>query len=230
MCGRFTLTIDREEFKRNFNYTLERFDYNPNYNIAPGQEVPVIYRMPGENEISVRKMRWGLVPRWAENKKLGYRLINARGETVDKKPAFRDAFSKRRCLVPADGFYEWRKNNGTKTPFRIMLPTGNPFAFAGLWEKWINPENEKEELYSFTIITTDAAASIREIHPRMPVMMVDEKIWGKWLDPGAEAETLKEILKPYEGELFYYEVSTLVNSPTNNFPEIIQPVKGGKAE
>jgi len=227
MCGRFTLTLDREEFKRHFNYTLERFDYSPNYNITPGQEVPVIYRIPKKDAITVRKMRWGLVPRWAENKNVGYRLINARGETVDKKPAFRDAFFKRRCLVPADGFYEWRKNNGTKTPFRIMLPTGKPFAFAGLWEKWINPRDKKEELYSFTIITTDAGAAVKEIHPRMPVMVVDEKSWERWLDPRADVEILKEILKPYEGELLCYEVSPLVNSPANNSPEIILPVKRG---
>ncbi|HBT20903.1 MAG TPA: hypothetical protein DEA47_06045 [Peptococcaceae bacterium] len=224
MCGRFTLTLSGEEFKRHFNYTLERFDYSPNYNIAPGQEVPVIYRKPHRDEIAVRPMRWGLVPRWAENKNVGYRLINARGETVDKKPAFRDAFLKRRCFVPADGFYEWRKDNGTKTPFRIMLPDGKPFAFAGLWEKWINPKNREEELYSFTIITTDAGAAVKDIHPRMPVLMVDEKIWEMWLDPKADVGSLKEIIKPYDGELVCYEVSTQVNSPANNYPEIIMPV------
>jgi len=222
LCGRFTLTVDEKDFKKHFRYTVERFDYSPSYNIAPGQEVPVVYFDRDKNEIRIRSMRWGLVPHWAKEKSIGFRMINARAETADKKPAFRFPFLKRRCLIPADGFYEWQKKEGDKIPFRIALPGGDPFAFAGLYDRWVSPEGN-EEIYSFTIITVEAGKSIKHIHDRMPAMLVDGKSRSAWLDPEGSVEGLKSVLIPYDGELVAYEVSKLVNSPKNNFPGVIAP-------
>lgn len=170
-------------------------------------------------------MRWGLIPSWAKDTAIGNRMINARAETLAEKPSFRKAFEKRRCIVPADSFFEWRKTNGkTKIPVRFVLKSREPFAFAGLWETWRKPDGQ--ELRSFTIITTAANDLLRPIHDRMPVILrqSDE---GKWLDPSAaDAAKLTLLLAQYPAEAMEsYDVSTLVNSPRNDVPECIAPVK-----
>lgn len=247
MCGRFTLTLNEKLLRELLNISLDGLDFKPNYNIHPGANVPVVvaYDKPavsfanpsevteepaGADNLSdptavwtsARLMRWGLIPPWAKTPSTGYKMINARGETVHEKPAFRRPFQKQRCLVPADGFYEWQKHPNGKIPYRIMLPDNRPFTFPGLWEKWNSPNGE--EVYSFTIITVDASPSIRDIHNRMPVIFDNHPIRTAWLDLNTPLDELKGFLTPYDGELISYQVSTLVNSPKNNFPELIDRV------
>jgi putative SOS response-associated peptidase YedK len=173
-------------------------------------------------------LRWGLVPSWAKEPELGSRLINARSETVAEKPAFKGAFRRRRCLVPADGYFEWRKDEAekagrpAKTPYWIHREGRRPLALAGLWEKW--EPRDGSPLYTFAILTTEAAAAFREIHPRMPVILPQGE-WARWLKPGAVPEELLPMLRPYQGEdLRAYPVSTLVNSPRNDLPACVEPV------
>ena len=172
-------------------------------------------------------LRWGLIPSWAKEPSIGSRMINARSETVAEKPAFRRAFLRRRCLVPADGFFEWKKEEGEgakkspKTPHWIHPASEKPFAMAGLWEKWAPTDGEP--MYTFTILTTEAVPSIRGIHPRMPVILPPGAYEG-WLDPDASSEDLLSVLQPYGGEMRAHPVSSLVNSPRNDFPECIKPV------
>ena len=221
MCGRYSLVVDLKYFAEHYGYTVERFDFSPNYNISPGSQVPIIYA-DRSGEPAVTAMRWGLVPRWAKDKSPGYRLINARSETVDVKPAFRHAFAGGRCLVPADGFYEWEKDGERKIPYRVVFPDSRPFVFAGLWDLW-DPGAAGEILYSFAILTAAANEDIKPVHPRMPVIL-DPDDWGRWLNPDSGGKELKDLLLPYPGKLLVYEVSSLVNSPRNNSPEVIRPV------
>lgn len=221
MCGRYTLTVDEKFLRELFDIALEDFEYEPHYNIYPGAEVPVVYTSGLEKRRTARPMRWGLIPRWAKEDSVGYKMINARGETVHKRPVFKGAFSQRRCLVPADGFYEWEKTEQGKTPYRITLPDGSVFSFAGLWESRLGPEGR--DIYSFTIITVKANEHVGRIHKRMPVILPSKGSWEKWLNPKTPGEKLKQMLVPYEGPLVSYKVSPLVNSPTNNFPELILP-------
>jgi putative SOS response-associated peptidase YedK len=169
-------------------------------------------------------LRWGLIPSWAKDPAMGNRMINARAETVAEKPAYRRAFKKRRCLVPADGFFEWKKGEGEgtqkvpKTPFWIHRMDGKPFAMAGLWEKWT--PGEGAPVYSFTIITTEAVPEIREIHPRMPVIL-PRSLHDRWLDLRTSPGDLKDLLHPFGDGLQAYPVAPLVNSPRNDVPECI---------
>ncbi|MCH7795368.1 MAG: SOS response-associated peptidase, partial [Proteobacteria bacterium] len=168
-------------------------------------------------------LRWGLIPAWAKDPAIGNRTINARAETVAEKPAFRAAFRERRCLIVADGFYEWKTEAGGKQPYRITLVDGGPFALAGLWERWAGPHGG-EAIESCTIVTTEANARLRAIHPRMPVILAPDA-FDPWLDPetpGAEAEAL---LVPYPSEaLTHYRVSPRLNSPANDDPALIEPL------
>ena len=166
-----------------------------------------------------------MIPSWAKEESIGNRMINARAETVAEKPSFRNSFKRRRCLVPADGFYEWKKptGGGRKIPMRIVLKDKEPFAFAGLWDTWVNPEGEEVE--SFTIITTQANELLRRIHDRMPVILAEEQE-ATWLDQDADAQELLSMLKPFPGEMEAYPVSTLVNSPSNDDQRCISPVCG----
>ena len=221
MCGRFTLTADQDSFEDRFSLTRFDMGWVPSFNIAPTQEVLTVTNDGGENRPEL--MRWGLVPSWAKDPKIGNRMINARSETLAEKPSFRTAFKRRRCLIPADGFYEWKREGKAKKPMLITANPGGLFAFAGLWETWKQPDDSW--LLTCAIITTSANEVMKSIHDRMPVILPRESE-ASWLDP-EEQDTamLSELLLPYDSDrMEAYEVSTLVNSPRNNFPEVIEPV------
>jgi putative SOS response-associated peptidase YedK len=217
MCGRYSLTTPVEGLRRLFEVP-ELPNLAPRYNIAPSQDAPVV-RLGQDGRRSLVLMRWGLIPSWAKEAKIGYRMINARAETVAEKPAFRAAFGRRRCLVAADGFYEWRTEGRAKQPYRITLEDGGPFAFAGLWERWRSPEGEIIE--SFTIVVTEANQHLRPIHDRMPVIL-DPADHDAWLDVAAELpDRALALLKPFPGErLSIYPVSARVNSPKHEGADV----------
>ena len=220
MCGRFTLTSDLRALELRFNFRGADLDYTPRYNVAPTQEALTVVR-DGENRAEY--MRWGLVPFWAKDAAIGSRMINARAEGIAEKPAFRNAFKKRRCLILADGFYEWRKEGKTKTPMRIVLKSREPFAFAGLWESWKAPDGES--LHSCTIATTTPNELIAAIHNRMPVIL-SEEAERIWLDPEQhDARVLNDVLIPFPaGSMEAYQVSDTMNSARNDTPECVKPV------
>lgn len=222
MCGRFSLGVPTDRLVAAFGIAEGDLDWEPRYNIAPTQQVPAV--VAGEAGPRLGTLRWGLVPYWAEDPAIGNRMINARAETVDRRRAFREPFRRRRCLVLADGFYEWKQEDGHKTPMRIRTPEAEPFAFAGLWDRWRPPHGDP--LHTCTIITTDAADSIRGIHDRMPVILPAGDR-DRWIDPDADPGALHALLRPYQGPLDAYAVSTLVNSPANEGPELIEPAASG---
>ena len=224
MCGRFTLTTNMDELQARFDFEARDLVLRPRYNVAPTQEVVAILGdgdNPGHNRAEL--MRWGLIPFWAKDAKIGARMINARAETVAEKPAFRTALRKRRCLVLADGFYEWKKEENGKTPMYIAAKSRGPFAMAGLFETWKSPEDEL--IRSCTIITTSPNTLMEDIHDRMPVILPKDAE-TIWLDPKLEdQETLTSLLTPYPAEeMEAYVVSTLVNTAKNDFPECITEV------
>ena len=221
MCGRYTLTIPVETLAKEFGLTGPVPEVPPSYNIAPTQEVAVVLEDGGEHRLEM--LRWGLIPSWADDPQIGSRMINARSETAAEKPSFRRAFRERRCLIPADGFYEWQGTNNGKQPFYIHMQDGSPFAFAGLWESWQNPEDS--EIRTCTILTTEANELLAPIHNRMPVIL-DSEDYELWLHTGVrEVELLSTLLKPYSSDtLEAYPVSRRVNSPANNEPSCIEPV------
>ena len=216
MCGRFTLSANLDDLQGRFGFMARDLEYRPRYNIAPTQQIVTV---TNDGTRRAQLMRWGLVPFWAKDLKIGNRMINAVGETLATKPAFRAAFKKRRCLVPTDGFYEWKKQDGGKQPYRITLKDEGIFAFAGLWELW----KGEEEIESFTIIVMDANDFLRPIHDRMPVIL-EPADYDVWLDGEVQSvETLKGLLKPYSSEkMTAYSVSKRVNSPKNDDPECIE--------
>jgi len=224
MCGRFSLVNAEESMRRLFEYDGPALNLPPRYNIAPSQKVPVV-KAGKEGGRSLAMMRWGLIPSWAKDAAIGNKMINARAETVAEKPAFRSAFRHRRCLVPADGFYEWKKLDGTKQPYRIGLEGDAPFAFAGLWEVWDGPEGA---VRSFTIVTTDASAAIADIHDRMPVILPPRHFAG-WIAEDTPPEVLLAMLGPYEGHaedggpLRAYPVSSRVNNVRNDDADLLKP-------
>ncbi len=221
MCGRYSLTSPPEAIRRLFGLDVTP-NLPPRYNIAPTQMVPVVRLAAGSAKRELVLLRWGLVPSWAKDLSIGARLINARGDTVDEKPSFRSAFRHRRCLVVADGFYEWRTEGKTKQPMRVTLKSGGPFAFAGLWERFEKgPEGPVE---SFAIITTDAADLIAPIHDRMPVML-DETDHATWLDPASKPERLAALLRPFpSGGLAVYAVSSRVNAVRHDDDGCVAPL------
>jgi putative SOS response-associated peptidase YedK len=221
MCGRYTLTSSADDLGVEFGVELPA-DYQPHYNIAPSQPVPII-GLDTNGEKRLAFVRWGLVPYWAESPKDVKHTINARAESLLLKPAFREAFIERRCLVIADGFYEWQKRDGKRQPFRFHLKDDRPFAFAGIWERW--KDENGQPLYSCAIVTTDASSVVSPIHDRMPVIL-DRDARAAWLDPASDPVHLGEILVPYEkGDLQGYPVSTKVNSVANDSPELIAGVE-----
>jgi putative SOS response-associated peptidase YedK len=221
MCGRFTRTAEIPEIAVQFGVKEVASDLGPSYNIAPTQDIAVII---SEGERQLVQVRWGLIPSWADDPKIGNKLINARAETLVEKPSFKNAFRKRRCLIVADGFYEWQKSGATKKPIYIRLKSGRPFGFAGLYETWISPDGE--EVTTCTIITTEPNELMKPIHNRMPVIIPKDKE-DIWLHTDSYEEELVELLKPYPANLMEaYEVSRMVNSPGNNSPECIEPAKG----
>ncbi len=220
MCGRFSVFADPERLAERFEAELPADGLRPRYNAAPTQHLPVILNEDGRK---IELLRWGLVPFWAKDPAIGNRLINARGETVAEKPSFRAAFKRRRCLVLADGFYEWQKRPGRKQPMRISLQSGDPFAFAGLWETWTQPDDQL--LRTFTIITTAPNELVAPVHNRMPVILRQEHE-DLWLDNAAHPELLLDLLRPYPADLMSaYPVSHRVNSPANDDPSIVERVE-----
>jgi putative SOS response-associated peptidase YedK len=220
MCGRFNLRTPARDLVEIFQLLREP-ELTPRYNIAPTQPVAAVRQVGKFRELSL--LRWGLVPSWSKDPKAGPPLINARAETIATKPAFRSAFKRRRCLIPADGFYEWQKTEAkAKQPFHIRMKNEHPFAFAGLWEHWEGGDSSAIE--SCTIVTTTANDVLRSIHDRMPVIL-QEGDYDRWLDPKLEdVPTLERLLRPYPtDEMTAYPISTLVNSPRNESAECIEP-------
>ena len=220
MCGRYSLIADLGDLARRFEFDGDWDAFDKRYNIAPTQEVLTV--VGGETRRG-GFMRWGLIPHWAKDVSIGSRMINARAETVAEKPAFRDALRRRRCLVLADGFYEWQRTGGARRPMRIVLRSGEPFAFAGLWSVWTDPQGSR--IPSCTIITTEANGLLRPVHDRMPVILPRDSE-DLWLDSGVDDPgLLSSVLAPYpDGAMEVYEVSTLINSATNDGPEVITMV------
>jgi putative SOS response-associated peptidase YedK len=220
MCGRYVLTSPAEALRRLFGF-VEQPNLEPRVNVAPTQEVPVIrQRRRPAGERTLQALRWGLVPPWAESLAGGARMINARGEAVAETRAFRTAFRRRRCLVPANGFYEWRPGDTAKQPYLIARPDGAPFAFAGLWERWTPPAGdtplERSYVDSFTIVTTAASPALAPLHHRQPVILASED-YARWLDPDAEPQALLALLKPAsEDFLTYVPVDREINSVRND--------------
>jgi putative SOS response-associated peptidase YedK len=223
MCGRFAGYSSLEELLKHFPIDKTACETTASYNISPTQEVLAIVHRGGENWLD--KFHWGLVPFWAKDVSIGNKLINARSETVDQKPSFREAFKKRRCLIPADGFYEWQGKEGKKQPVYLSLPGKEPFAFAGLWERWAPREADAAGYRSCTIITTAASRSVKPIHHRMPVIVRPEK-YNQWLDPELnDPVQLKDILENWTlDELVATPVSRQVNSARHNDPSNIKPL------
>jgi len=221
MCGRFTLTVSARLLADLFDID-NMPDVHPRYNIAPTQPV-VIIRTSADDAREAASVHWGLIPSWAKDRKIGARMINARGETVASKPSFRNAVRKRRCLIPADGFYEWQKLGDRKQPHHIRFTDRRPFAFAGLWERW--QENEKKSVDSCTIITTTPNELVAKIHDRMPVIL-NPKDHGEWLEPNQLAGSrLDELLTPHPpDEMEAIAVSPMVGNPRNEVPECIEPL------
>lgn len=224
MCGRFVQFRNIEQLKTHFPIDQVAFEANANYNVAPTQEILAIVRREGLNVLD--KVHWGLVPFWAEDTNIGYKMINARLETLATKPAFRNAFKKRRCLIPADGFYEWVGRKGQKQPVFITLPNGDPFAFAGLWETWQDKAEPGVFYQSCTIITREASSSLEKIHHRMPVIL-EPAAYRSWMDhDNLGTGQLQEILaRNSVTEFTFYPVSKQINSVGNNQPGNIEPVE-----
>ncbi len=224
MCGRFLLS-DPEAVIRDLFGVEPPPGLAPRYNIAPSQEVPVARRRGTARDPEIAMLRWGLVPRWARDPSIGTRLINARAETAQEKPSFRSALRRRRCLVPADGFYEWQRVTGGKQPWLIRRRDRSGFAMAGLWERWRGPGGPLE---TFTILTTRPNSVVAPLHDRMPVIVAPEQ-FHLWLDPEIEdPEALRPILAPAPAaDLEAYPVRTLVNDPANDGPALAEPLRQG---
>lgn len=228
MCGRFTITDPEDAIRRLFGYDGPPLGLIPRYNVAPTQIVPVV-RVSEAGKRGIAMLRWGLVPGWAKDLGAGAKMINARADTVAEKPAFRAAYKARRCLIPADGFYEWQEVPGApskakKQPYRILRQEAAPFAFAGLWERWRDPAGAADTpaIETFTIITTDAAPSIAAIHHRMPVMLTRPEQFAVWL--GTAAGDPAALLAPYDGnDLTTVAVSTKVNNARHDAPDCLDP-------
>ncbi|PSB28884.1 SOS response-associated peptidase [Chlorogloea sp. CCALA 695] len=217
MCGRFTLSQPTDAIASAFNIA-QIPPLEPRYNIAPTQLIPSILSAPG-GEKQLQMLRWGLIPSWAKDAKIGAKLINARAETVSEKPSFKAAFKRRRCLIVADGFYEWQRQEKQKQPYYFRLQNSQLFAFAGLWEQWKSPD--EDIINSCTVLTTEANDLLRPIHDRMPVIL-ESKDYELWLDSEAQQPQLQQLLRPYQAALMTsYTVSTKVNNPKNNTPECI---------
>ena len=220
MCGRYSLIADLGELARRFEFEGDWLDFESSFNVAPTQQVLTVV---GGDERRAGFMRWGLVPHWSKDLKIGSRMINARAETVAEKPSFRSSLRRRRCLVLADGFYEWQRNGEAKRPMRIVMRSGEPFAFAGIWSVWKDAEGNR--IPTCAIITTTANDTLRPIHERMPVVLPRDSE-SFWLDPALEdPAAITSVLTPAANDAMEaFEVSTLVNKVANNRPEVTQAV------
>jgi putative SOS response-associated peptidase YedK len=221
MCGRFALYRNLEEIQEEFNIQQVRWQPAPSYNVAPTQGVAVVVQRDDGN--SLEQMRWGLIPAWAKDPAIGSRMINARSETLSQKPSFKRPLKSQRCLVIADGFFEWAKTEQGKVPMFIRPKSPRPFGFAGLYDVWVSPQGES--IASCTIVTTRANDFMQPIHDRMPLILPKSQE-AVWLEPSTpHIEEWLSALAPYPGnDMEAYEVSRRVNSPQNNSPECIQPV------
>lgn len=235
MCGRYTLTAPIDEVVEVFDVVrLVLDDWEPSFNIAPSQSAPILLQSKqGERRLGL--MRWGLVPAWARDAKIGHRLINARSETVWSKPAFRSAARRHRCVVPMDGFYEWRvapdaaSPKPTKSPFWIHRPDRGVLGAAGVWERWRDPADPERPLVTFAVLTTEASGWMRPLHDRMPVFL-DPAGAAAWLDPASEEGELRSLLRPAADDLLEaWEVDRAVNKPAHNGPDLIERLPGGIA-
>jgi putative SOS response-associated peptidase YedK len=225
MCGRYRLSRRKQLIEEHFaSVSRGEEDWSPRYNIAPAQPVPVIRQNPKEPVRGLSSMRWGLIPAWAKNSSGAAKMINARSETASTKPAFRDALKSRRCLIPADGFYEWMRTGKTKQPYCFEVKDGELFAFAGLWDRWKDPSGRWVK--SCSILTTTPNAVTSAVHDRMPVIL-DPDNYDLWLDPGMRDVTAAaELLKPFDARLMRcYPVSTRINHVANDDEECSVPVE-----
>jgi putative SOS response-associated peptidase YedK len=224
MCGRFVLMTPGKSLAEHFRLAEEP-SLEPRYNIAPTQPVAIIKPQAGTPLRELKIVRWGLIPFWAKDAKMGARLINARSETAADRPAFRAAFKMRRCLIPADGFYEWKKLEKGRAPYLVALSNRLPFAFAGLWESWKSPDRELIE--SCTILTTDANELIQSIHDRMPAILSPSD-YELWLNPDTKTtESLKHILRPFPSEeMIMFPVSGKVNKASYDAADCVEPLTG----
>jgi putative SOS response-associated peptidase YedK len=227
MCGRYNMITDAHvliDLLAIDQLLVEPDQLQPRYNIAPGQDVAIVRSTPQGRTLSMA--RWGLVPHWSEAATVKYSTINARAETVAEKPTYRDAFKRKRCLIPATGFYEWRQADGQKTPYHIRLPDRDVFAFAGLWDHW---ERGGKGFDSCSIIVTAANNAMQPIHERMPVIL-EASFYNVWLNPTHEHRAqLQALLVPYRGKLTVHPVSCRVNNPQNDDPACIEPAGSGVA-
>jgi putative SOS response-associated peptidase YedK len=221
MCGRFTLTTSAAELAEHFDLA-EPPRLAPRYNVAPAQEVAAVRVLVQGQGREVQLLHWGLIPPWAKDPKVGYRMINARCETVETKPAYRAAYRRRRCLVLADGFYEWQRQGRTKQPYLIRLRAGGPFGIAGLWERWQDPDGETVE--SCTLLTCEANELVARIHDRMPVILHPDD-YEAWLDPELQDPArLEPMLRPCPADMLeLIPVSAWVNNPRNDDPRCLEP-------
>ena len=221
MCGRFSLFSPGELISRHFGVTIDH-DLDPRYNIAPTQPVAAVRLTQDSAAREFTYLTWGLIPSWAKDPKIGSRMINARSETAAEKPSFRAAFKRRRCLIPATGFYEWQRLGERKQPMFIHAADGNPFGLAGLWEIWHSPDGSV--VHSCTILTTEPNELMAPIHNRMPVIIEPED-YSMWLDPGPSPQDALHLMRPYPAQMMEaYPVSTAVNNPRNENPQCIEPI------
>jgi putative SOS response-associated peptidase YedK len=223
MCGRYRLSRRKQLVEEYFDSAAEE-DWVPRYNIAPTQPVPIIRQNPKEPRRELSLVRWGLIPWWAKDPSGAAGMINARSETAATKPAFRDALKLRRCLIPADGFYEWKKTGKSKQPYCFQVNDGQLFAFAGLWDRWKDPSGQW--IKSCSILTTTPNSVTSAVHDRMPVIL-DPDSYNLWLDPGLQdVRVVSDILKPYEAQVMRcYPVSSRVNHVANDDEECSRPAE-----
>ncbi len=220
MCGRFVLDSPVDIIVNEFSVERPSFNLKKSFNVSPSQTILVLI-FDGKRRLI--PCRWGYIPSWSKDESIGNRMINARAETITKKPSFKNAFKKRRCLIIADGFYEWQRRENTKSPFFIHLKSNRPFGLAGLYNVWTSPDGTP--LCTCTIVTTEANRILREVHGRMPAI-ISKKKYDVWLDPAInDSSELLPLLQPYPAdEIEFFEVSKRVNSPKNDSPENIEPL------
>jgi putative SOS response-associated peptidase YedK len=224
MCGRYRLSRRKQLVEEYFGAVSEEYDWNPRYNIAPSQPVVAIRQDAREPVRKLSTMRWGLIPSWSKDPSIGYKTINARSETVATTPSFREPFKSQRCLVPADGFYEWKREGKSKQPYCFEVNGGELFAFAGLWDRWRDPQGDVAE--SCSILTTTPNSLLVDIHDRMPAILHPDN-YTLWLDPAfRDLASVSRMLRPFEPALMRrYPVSTRVNQVQNDDPDCAEPVE-----
>ncbi len=219
MCGRYQMSVREDEITVRFNVNVYEELYRPSYNCAPSQKLPVI---SNDDQANLSFFKWGLIPFWAKDPKIGYKMINAKAETIMQKPSFKNSFKRKRCLVISNGFYEWKKEKHGKIPFRIFLKDEKLFSFAGIWDEWKDSENRP--VRTFSILTIKPNKLMEMIHNRMPVIL-EAKDEQSWLNEEKPEEVVK-LLKPFPPEkMEAYKISSLVNSPRNDSGEIINPIE-----